>query len=41
MQVSLDELKGKAEVLSLHIPLTDSTNYLVDDQFISEMKNDF
>ena len=40
-EVSLDELKEKAEVLSLHIPLTDSTNYLVDAQFISEMKNDF
>lgn len=40
-QVSLEELKEKAEVLSLHIPLTDSTNYLVDAEFISEMKNDF
>lgn len=40
-QVSLEELKEKAEVLSLHIPLTNSTNYLVDAQFISEMKNDF
>ncbi|MBW8522356.1 2-hydroxyacid dehydrogenase [Chryseobacterium chendengshani] len=40
-QVSLEELKDKAEVLSLHIPLTDSTNYLVDAEFISEMKNDF
>ncbi|MBW7675092.1 2-hydroxyacid dehydrogenase [Chryseobacterium chendengshani] len=40
-QVSLEELKDKAEVLSLHIPLTDSTNYLVDAEFISEMKNAF
>ncbi|MCI3937364.1 2-hydroxyacid dehydrogenase [Chryseobacterium aahli] len=40
-QVSLEELKENAEVLSLHIPLTDSTNYLVDAEFISEMKNDF
>ena len=40
-QVSLEELKEKAEVISLHIPLTDSTNYLVDSEFISEMKNDF
>ena len=40
-QVSLEELKEKAEVLSLHIPLTDSTDYLVDAEFISEMKNDF
>lgn len=40
-QVSLEELKEKSEVLSLHIPLTDSTNYLVNAQFISEMKNNF
>lgn len=40
-QVSLEELKNKAEVLSLHIPLTDETHYLIDEKFISEMKNDF
>ena len=40
-QVSLEELKEKTEVLSLHIPLTDETHYLIDSEFISEMKNDF
>lgn len=40
-QVSLEELKEKAEVVSLHIPLTDETHYLIDSEFISEMKNDF
>lgn len=40
-QVSLDELKERAEVLSLHIPLTEESYYLVDGPFISEMKNDF
>jgi D-3-phosphoglycerate dehydrogenase len=40
-QVSLDELKRAAEVLSLHIPLTSETHYLIDSAFISEMKNDF
>lgn len=40
-QVSLEELKQKAEVLSLHIPLTEETHYLIDENFISEMKNDF
>lgn len=40
-QVSLEELKETAEVLSLHIPLTDETHYLIDSEFISEMKNDF
>lgn len=40
-QVSLKELKDRAEVLSLHIPLTEETYYLVDGSFIAEMKNDF
>jgi D-3-phosphoglycerate dehydrogenase len=40
-QVSLDELKEKAEVLSLHIPLTEDSYYLIDGYFISAMKNDF
>lgn len=40
-QVSLEELKEKAEVLSLHIPLSDETHYLIDSEFISEIKNDF
>lgn len=40
-QVSLEELKEKAEVLSLHIPMTEETHYLIDSTFINEMKNDF
>lgn len=40
-QVSLEELKQSAEVLSLHIPLTSETHYLIDETFIAEMKNDF
>ncbi|KMQ65937.1 2-hydroxyacid dehydrogenase [Chryseobacterium sp. FH2] len=40
-QVTLDELKEEAEVLSLHIPLTDESYYLVDGPFISDMKKDF
>lgn len=40
-QVSLEELKEKAEILSLHIPLTSDTHYLINDEFINEMKNDF
>lgn len=40
-QVSLKELKEQAEVLSLHIPLTDVSYYLIDGPFISDMKNDF
>ncbi|WP_027386982.1 2-hydroxyacid dehydrogenase [Chryseobacterium gregarium] len=40
-QVSLEELKDRAEVLSLHIPLTELSYYLIDGPFIAEMKNDF
>ncbi|WP_312074781.1 2-hydroxyacid dehydrogenase [Chryseobacterium sp.] len=40
-QVSLEELKEQAEVLSLHIPLTEETHYLIDEKFITEMKNNF
>lgn len=40
-QVSLDELKKQADILSLHIPITDDTFHLIDEKFISEMKKDF
>ncbi len=34
-QVSLEELKKQADVISLHVPLTEETRYFIDDQFIS------
>lgn len=40
-QVSLEELQKRADVLSLHIPLTDETHYLVDEDFISKMEKNF
>lgn len=40
-QVSLQELQKRAEILSLHIPLTTETHYLIDDNFISKMENNF
>jgi len=40
-QVSLNELQERAEVLSLHIPLTEETRFLINGAFISGMKNDF
>jgi len=40
-QVSLEELQKRADVLSLHIPLTDETHYLIDENFISKMENNF
>ncbi|TDX84181.1 2-hydroxyacid dehydrogenase [Epilithonimonas xixisoli] len=40
-QVSLEELQKKSDILSLHIPLTDETNYLIDESFISKMAKNF
>lgn len=40
-QVSLEELQERADILSLHIPLDASTEYLVDKKFISKMKKNF
>ena len=40
-QVSLETLKNEADILSLHIPITDETYQLIDAQFISGMKKDF
>lgn len=40
-QVSLEELQERADILSLHIPLDVSTEYLVDENFISKMKKNF
>ncbi len=40
-QVSLEDLQKQAEVLSLHIPITEQTHYLIDENFISKMQNDF
>lgn len=40
-QVTLEELKATADIISLHIPLTAETHYLIDEKFIYEMKNNF
>ena len=40
-QVCLEELQERADILSLHIPLDASTEYLVDKNFISKMKKNF
>lgn len=40
-QVPLQTLKEEADILSLHIPITPETHYLVDAEFISDMKKDF
>lgn len=36
-EVSLETLKERAEILSLHIPLTEETRNLIDFQFIADM----
>ena len=40
-EVSLDKLMGTADIISLHIPLTEETKYLVDEGFINGMAKDF
>ncbi len=40
-QVSLEELQKRADILSLHIPLTSETHHLIDEEFISKMEKNF
>lgn len=40
-QVSLDTLKKEADILSIHLPITKETHYIIDEKFISEMAKDF
>jgi len=37
-ECSLDEIFLNADILSLHIPLTDETTFLLDDEFINKLK---
>ena len=40
-QVSLEEFQQNVEVLSLHTPLTETTNKMIDAKFINSFKNNF
>lgn len=40
-QVSLETLKKEAEILSLHLPITEETHDLFDAKFIDEMEKNF
>lgn len=40
-EASMDEIFERADILSLHIPLTDETAYLVDKDFIGRFRKDF
>lgn len=36
--VSLDELLGQSDIISVHIPLSEQTKYIINDKTISKMK---
>lgn len=40
-EVSLEELKEKADIISIHLPLTEETQHYVDAKFISSCKKPF
>ena len=40
-QVSLKELQKNADFISLHLPIDESTHYIIDESFISKMKKNF
>ena len=40
-EVSLEQLQEEADIVSLHVPLTDETHYMVDNAFIERMQNPF
>lgn len=40
-EVSLGELMQKAEVVSIHLPLSEETNYFVNESFIDQMARPF
>ena len=37
-QVSLEQLLAEADVVSLHVPLTELTHFMVNDEFLQQMK---
>jgi len=39
-EVSLTDIFTQSDILSLHVPLTEETEYLVDEEFISNFKKD-
>jgi len=41
IEASLEKIFEESDVLSLHIPFTDETNYMVNDDFINKFKKSF
>jgi len=39
-EASLEEVFEKTDILSLHVPLTDETHFMVNDEFINRFKKD-
>ena len=39
--VSLENIQAEADIISLHLPLSDETQYIVDDLFIQKCKHGF
>ena len=40
-EVNLETLFKEADILSLHVPLTEETHYMIDNHFINNFKKDF
>ena len=39
-QTSLDDIAKRADIISIHLPLTDKTSYLIDEEFLNACKED-
>ena len=39
-QTSLDDIAKRADIISIHLPLTDKTSYLIDEEFLNACKKD-
>ncbi|KIA84457.1 2-hydroxyacid dehydrogenase [Kaistella solincola] len=40
-QVSLEELQNEADIISLHLPITEKTHYIIDENFIKKVRKNF
>ncbi len=40
-EVSLETILSESDIISLHVPLTEETHFMVDDTFINKCKNNF
>ena len=40
-QVTLEELQKESDIISLHVPITPDTHYLIDEKFIESMSKPF